>query len=91
MGNGNAMGPNNPPVKLLKLDLQEDVAILLGFRKIVLDAWNQQVVRQDRKNTVIIVLYNKKGCCNYRGIIIGVTSSNVLNKVVRWWLRHYLE
>ena len=94
MAKEKAVGPDGLPAEQLKLDLQQDRAILLELHRRTTLIWREGKVPQQWKYAVITVLH-KKGdrteCGNYRGISLVSTASKVLLKVVARRLSAYCE
>ena len=94
MANAKAVGPDDLPVELLKLRLQQERTILPELHRLTSLIWREGKVPQLWKDTVITVL-NKKGdktkCGNYRDISLVSHAVKVLLKGVARRLSAYCE
>ena len=92
--NAKAVRPDGFPAELLKLELQQDRTILLGFHRLTTLIWREGKVPQQWKDAVITVLHNKGDkteCGNYRGISLVSHAGKVLLTVVTRRLSAYCE
>ena len=62
MANGKAMGPDELPTELLKLELSDSCSheILLAFHDIIVAVWITEEVPQEWKYATINVLHTEK-------------------------------
>ena len=59
MSNAKAVGPDDLPVELLKLGLQQNLTILMELHRLTTLIWRQGKVPQQWKDAVITVLHKK--------------------------------
>ena len=94
MANANAVGPDDLPVKLLKLGLQQDRTILLEHHRLTTLIWRKGKVPQQWKYAVITILHKKDDKTkweNYRGILLVSHAGKGLLKVVARRFSAYCE
>ena len=94
MANAKAVGPDELPVELLKLGINNDPTVLRVFYRMIKRVWHQREVPQRWRDAVIKVLHKKKDrteCGNYRGISLVVHAGKVLLKIVATRLSAYCE
>lgn len=80
MASGKAAGPDELPVELLKIPLDND-AVLSSFHDAIVDTWRGSRAPQEWNDSTIIVIHKKKDmteCGNYRNIPLVVHASKVL-------------
>ena len=86
MVNGKAMGLDELPAELLKLELPDSShKILLAFHGPIVAVWMTEEVPQECKYATIKVLHKKKDrteCSNYRGLSLAAHAGKVLLKIV---------
>ena len=86
MVNGKAMGLDELPAELLKLELPDSShKILLVFHGPIVAVWMTEEVPQECKYATIKVLHKKKDrteCSNYRGLSLAAHAGKVLLKIV---------
>ena len=94
MANAKAVGPDELPVELLKLGINNDPTVLRVFHLVIKRVWHQRKVPQRWRDAVIKVLHKKKDrfeCGNYRGISLVAHAGKVLLKTVATRLSAYCE
>ena len=94
MANAKAVGPDELPVELLKLGINNDPTVLRVFHLVIKRVWHQRKVPQRWRDAVIKVLHKKKDrfeCGNYRGISLVAHAGKVLLKIVATRLSAYCE
>ena len=94
MTNAKAVGPDELPVELLKLGINNDPTVLRVFHGVIKRVWHQREVPQRWRDAVIKVLHKKKDrteCGNYRGISLVAHAGKVLLKIVATRLSAYCE
>ena len=94
MANAKAVGPDELPVELLKLGINNDPTVLRVFHLVIKRVWHQREVPQRWRDAVIKVLHKKKDrteCGNYRGISLVAHAGKVLLKIVATRLSAYCE
>ena len=90
--NAKAMGPDEPPVELLKLRPNHDPTVLPEFHRVIGLVNRQRKVPQQWRDAVMNVLHKKKGtteCGNYRGISLVAHADKVLLKIFATRLSAY--
>ena len=94
MANAKAVGPDELPVELLELGINNDPTVLRGFQRVIKLVWHQREVPQRWRDAVIKVLHKKKDrteCGNYRSISLVARAGKVLLKIVAMRLSAYCE
>ena len=95
MANAKAVGPNELPVELLKLEINHDLTVLQEFHRVIKLVWHQrEVLQRWREDAVIKVLQKRKDrteCGNYRGISLVAHAGEVLLKIIATRLSAYCE
>ena len=94
MANAKAVGPDDLPTELLKLELQQDRTILLELHLLNIAIWREGKVSLQWKDAIITVLHKKGDKTeygNYRGISLVSHPGKVLPAVVTWRLNAYYE
>ena len=94
MANAKAVGPDELPVELLKLGINNDPTVLRVFHLVIKRVWHQRKVPQRWRDAVIKVLHKNKDrfeCGNYRGISLVAHAGKVLLKIVATRLSAYCE
>ena len=94
MANAKAVGPDELPVELLKLGINNDPTVLRVFHLVIKRVWHQREVPKRWRDAVIKVLHKKKDrfeCGNYRGISLVAHAGKVLLKIVATRLSAYCE
>ena len=61
MANAKAVGPDELPVELLKLGINNDPTVLRVFHGVIKRVWHQREVPQRWRDAVIKVLHKKEG------------------------------
>ena len=90
--NAKAMGPDEPPVELLKLGPNHDPTVLPEFHQVIELVYHQRKVPQRWRDVVVNVLRKKKDrteCGNYRGISLVAHADKVLLKIFATRLSAY--
>lgn len=91
MPNWKAVGPDDLPAELLKIDHPDFIQC---FHHILVNVWITGEVPQQWKDAIIKVLYKKKDrtdCNNYRGISLVAHAGKVLLKIVASRISNYCE
>ena len=94
MENAKVVGPDELPVEILKLGINQDPTVLWEFHRVIKLVWHQREVPQRWRDAMIKVLDNKKNrteCGNYRGISLVAHAGKVLLKIVATRLSAYYE
>ena len=94
MANAKVVGPDELPVKLIKLGINHVPTVLREFHRVIKRVWHQREVPQRWRNAVVKVLHKKKDrteCGNYRGISLVAHAGKVLLKIVATRLSAYCE
>ena len=94
MASAKAVGPDDLPLKLLKLGLQQDRTILLELHRHTTLIWREGKVPQQWKNAVVTVLHKKSdktGYGNYHGISFVSYAGKISLKGVSRRLSAYCE
>ena len=94
MSNSKAVGPDEPPVELLKLGLHYDPTIFRLFHHIIIRVWRVGKVPQRWHDAVNKVLHKKKDrteCRNYWDISLVAHAGKVLLEIVAKRLGDYCE
>ena len=93
MANAKAVGPDELPVELLKLQINHDPTVLREFHRVIKLVWHQREVPQRWRDAVIKVLHKKDRteCGNYRGISLVAHAGKILLKIVATRLSVYCE
>ena len=94
MANAKAVGPDELPVELLKLGINNDPTVLWVFHLVIKRVWHQREVPPRWRDAVIKVLHKKKDrfeCGNYRGISLVAHAGKVLLNIVATRLSAYCE
>ena len=94
MANAKAVGPDDLPVELLKLEISHDPTVLREFDRVIKLVWHQREVPQRWRDAVIKVLHKKKDRAergNYRGISLVARADKVPLKIVASRLSAYCE
>ena len=91
---GSGLGPDELPVKLLKLGINHDPTVPRECPRVIKLMWRQGEVPQRWRDAVINVLHKKNNrteCGNYRGISLVAYAGKVLLKIVATRLSAYCE
>ena len=91
MANAKAVGPDELPLELLKLGINN---VLRVFHGVIKRVWHQREVPQRWRDAVIKGLHKKKDrteCGNYRGVSLVAHAGKVLLKIVATRLSAYCE
>ena len=94
MANAKTVGPDELPLKLLKLAIIHDPTVLREFHRVIKLVWHQRKVPQRWRDAVIKGLHKKKDrteCGNYYGISLVAHAGKVLLKIVATRLSAYCE
>ena len=94
MANAKAVGPDELPVELLKLGINNDPTVLRMFDGVIKRVWHQREVPQRCRDAAIKVLHKTKDrteCGNYRGISLVAHAGKVLLKIVATRLSAYCK